>query len=320
VSSRGSAFLRIGGSILILGMLFLFLPFGDLLAALRRVPAVLWPLAIGSYLIAHFLGVMKWRMLTNASGAGLSFATALRAYYWGLFGTTFLPSVVGGDVVKVAAAMRGAKSRTGLVLGSVIDRILDVIGFVAIAGVGAVLSPRSLDPESRRVFISGGLLLVLLAILGAGSFLVLRLRVFSFRIRRTLVKIRQALRAASTRPLALALAFLLGIALQLLLIVINYQLGIAMGIGIPLYVWLFVWPLAKIAGLLPVTQGGIGVREAALAILLAPFGVAGAAAVAAGLAFQGVVIGGGLLAGLIVLTLGRYMRTPKLAPELRGVT
>jgi len=85
-------------------------------------------------------------------------------------------------------------------------------------------------------------------------------------------------------------------------------------------VWLFLWPLATIAGLLPLTQGGIGVREAALAILLAPFGVAGAAAVAAGLAFQGVVIGGGLLAGLIVLTLGRYMRTPKLAPELRGVT
>src|SRR5688500_19428913 len=97
-------------------MLFLFLPFGDLIAALRRVPTVIWPLAIGSYLVAHFLGVMKWRMLTNSSGAGLSFGAALRAYYWGLFGTTFLPSVIGGDVVKIAFAMRGANSSTGLVV------------------------------------------------------------------------------------------------------------------------------------------------------------------------------------------------------------
>jgi len=34
---------------------------------------------------------------------------------------------------------------------------------------------------------------------------------------------------------------------------------------VPLYVWLFAWPLGRISVLLPVTQGGIGVREAALA-------------------------------------------------------
>jgi glycosyltransferase 2 family protein len=35
---------------------------------------------------------------------------------------------------------------------------------------------------------------------------------------------------------------------------------------------LFAWPLAKIAAVVPITQGGIGVREAALVVLLAPFG------------------------------------------------
>ena len=73
------------------------------------------------------------------------------------------------------------------------------------------------------------------------------------------------------------------------------------GIDIGLHVWFFVWPLAKLSGLLPVTQGGIGVREAAQAVLFAPFGVAAVHAVATGLVFEVVIIAGGLIAGGIAL-------------------
>ena len=51
----------------------------------------------------------KWRLLVNAAGGGLSFRTAARAYYMGLFGNTFLPSIVGGDVVRAGVALRAAK-------------------------------------------------------------------------------------------------------------------------------------------------------------------------------------------------------------------
>jgi uncharacterized membrane protein YbhN (UPF0104 family) len=78
-----------------------------------------------------------------------------------------------------------------------------------------------------------------------------------------------------------------------------------MGIDIPLYVWMFVWPLAKIAGLTPLTQGGIGVREAAQAALFLPFGVTAVQAFATGLAFEAVIISGGLLSGGIALGLRR---------------
>jgi uncharacterized membrane protein YbhN (UPF0104 family) len=92
-----------------------------------------------------------------------------------------------------------------------------------------------------------------------------------------------------------------------------------MGIDIPLYVWLFVWPLAKIAGLVPITQGGLGVREAALAVLFAPFGVVAATAVAAGLAFQAVVISGGFVAGATVMIL-RRSGNREIAPGFRSAT
>ena len=112
-------------------------------------------------------------------------------------------------------------------------------------------------------------------------------------------------------------AFSLGLALQSVLILLNWELGRLMGIEIPLYVWFFVWPLAKIAGLLPLTQGGIGVREAAQAALFAPFGVTAVQAVATGLVFEVVIITGGILSGVIAIV-ARSSRFGK--PAQAGLT
>ena len=93
-------------------------------------------------------------------------------------------------------------------------------------------------------------------------------------------------------------------AVQSSLVALNWWLGLRCGIDIAFQAWLFAWPMAKISALLPVTQGGIGVREAALAALLAPFGVPAVLAVAAGLVFQGVIISGGLIGGALSYLLG----------------
>ena len=152
---------RIAMSAAMLSFLFWVLPFHEIRAALGSIPAVAFPVAIASYMLLHLIGIAKWRMLVNVTGAGLPFRDALRAYYWGLFGNTFLPSIVGGDVVRMGMAMRSARSKTGLVLGSVVDRTLDIFGLAFVAGIGALLSPRALDPQSRRVLL--GVLAVCLA-------------------------------------------------------------------------------------------------------------------------------------------------------------
>jgi uncharacterized membrane protein YbhN (UPF0104 family) len=102
----------------------------------------------------------------------------------------------------------------------------------------------------------------------------------------------------------MAAALALGMLLQSLLVVLNSMLGDAVGIHISIVVWLFVWPLAKIAAVVPLTQNGIGVREAAIVALFQPFRVSAAQAMATGLVFTGVVIAGGLLSGALALMLG----------------
>ena len=304
-----------------LAILFTVLPFDEMRAAIGSVPWAVWPAAIAIYMCLHLIGVAKWRLLVNVAGAGLPFRRAARAYYWGLFGNTFLPSIVGGDVVRMGMAMREARSRSGLVLGSMIGLFLDIIGLALVAGVGAWLSPLALDARSRQVFLGVVALLTVAGVAGVVTLAFFPARRLPFKVRRKLVRVRQAVRATTGNAWALGVALLLGALLQSLLVVLNSGLGRVTGIDTPLYVWFFFLPLAKISGLLPITQGGIGVREAAQAALFAPFGVSAVKAVATGLVFEVVIIVGGLVGGAIAFLSGaRYTPGGVETPARRHAT
>jgi uncharacterized membrane protein YbhN (UPF0104 family) len=296
---------RLGGSALILALLLTFLPFGQVWSAIKRIPPSLSLGLLFVYLALHLIGVVKWRMLINVAGAGLSFRQAVRSYYGGLFGNVFLPSLVGGDVVRGAMAFPASRSKAAVVLGSLIDRTQDVIGLGAIAATGALLSPRSLDPQSRRVFLAFGFVV---AIVCAGTLVVLLtlpVRKFPFKVRRIMVKLRRAGRSMVGRWDHVLMCFGLGVILQASQVGLNCWLGVACGLHIAFGVWLFAWPLAKISALLPVTQGGIGVREVALVALLLPFGAPSVLTAAAGLVFEAITTIGGLLAGIVAFFVGR---------------
>ena len=298
------------GSAVILALLLTALPFGDIREAFGRVSLATWIAAIAVYLAMHLLGIIKWRSVVNAANADLPFRAAAQAYYMGLFGNTFLPSLVGGDIVRAGVAMRAVRSKSGLILGSVVDRLQDVVGLAVVAGLGALSSPRALDEESRRVFLALGVAVVIAGAVGVAALVLTPVRRFPWKVRRRLVQVRTAIRATAAQPGTLVSALVLGMLLQGLLATLNWWLGLKIGIDVPFYVWMFVWPLAKIAAMLPLTQNGIGVREAAFVALCAPFGIGASQAVAASLVFQVVVALGGLTGGLIGWLLARRPMRP----------
>jgi uncharacterized membrane protein YbhN (UPF0104 family) len=109
-----------------------------------------------------------------------------------------------------------------------------------------------------------------------------------------------------SRPTVLIAGWLTGTFIQFAFLVLAALLAISCGLVLPLRAWLFAWPLAKLAAILPLTQGGIGIREAALVALLAPFGAPGTLVLAAGLVWEGIIIVGGLLAGVFALILRQF--------------
>jgi uncharacterized membrane protein YbhN (UPF0104 family) len=296
---------RFGGSALILALLLTCLPFHQVWFAIERIPPSLSLGLLIVWMFLHLLGVVKWRMLVNVAGADLSFAHAVRCYYGGLFGNVFLPSLVGGDVVRGAMAFPVARSKAAIVMGSLIDRTQDVIGLGAIAGMGALLLPSALNPQSRKVFLVFAGALAFIGLVTVGILFTLPVKKFPFRVRRGMAKLRHAGHSMVGHWGRVLFCLGLGIVLQVSQIALNCWLGIACGMHVSFGVWLFAWPLAKISALLPLTQGGIGVREAALVALLIPFGVPAVLTAAAGLVFEAITTVGGLLAGIVAIVVGR---------------
>ncbi len=311
--------LRIAASAAVLAILFHFLPLAPLRDGLRRVPLGLFALTVAAYLGAHAIGVTKWHGMVNATGARLDLATAAQCYAGGLFGTLFLPSIIGGDIVRLAIGLRRSTRPSAVLIGNVADRLVDIAALGSLAILGGFLVPAVLPQMWRGDFfrgvawVAGFFFLVVLF-----SYLARRtepLRGTPIRWRRRMVRMRQALRALAQRPGTVALAWLLGMVVQGSFILLTIVLARACGLELPLHVWLFAWPLAKLAALLPVTQGGIGVREAALVGLLTPFGATPSLVLAAGLVWEGVIICGGVAAGLVSVFLRRAATSSPAKPR-----
>jgi uncharacterized protein (TIRG00374 family) len=300
--------LRWAAALVVVGVLLHFLPLRLLRAALAQVPAWRFLLILLGYVLAHALGVTKWRIVVNAAGAQLDFATSAQCYTGGLFGTLFLPSIIGGDVVRLAVGLRRSPRPAAVLTGNVVDRFLDMTAQAALVALGLGLLPGSL-PEGWEATGHDVLLIAAVAVVVfAGAAYVLRKRLLagrSVRFRRRLARLQSAVSSVSKKPGILVVGWWLGTFIQFSFLVLTAQLAVYCGLALPLRVWLFAWPLAKLAALLPLTQGGIGVREAALVALLTPFGAPGHLVVAAGLLWEGVVIAGGLLAGATAFVLSR---------------
>jgi glycosyltransferase 2 family protein len=293
--------LQYGASALVFYILFRFLPAHQVWDTLGLLSKQLWALAILGYLAAHVIGAAKYRLVLNMGGAGLSVRNAARCYFAGLFGSLFLPSLIGGDILRIAMALRVGRSKAAVLMGSFVDRISDFTALVLLAAAGALLVPGGLSGRNRHIFILVIAAVAVAGVLVAAFVALFPVRTLSFRLRRKLVRLRGAGREILRQPRTMLKALSMSVAVQLTFITLNVMLAVACGLNLPFRVWLFAWPLAKLSAAVPITQAGIGVREAATAALLLPFGAPATLSVATGLAWDVVVVGGAIAGGLFAL-------------------
>ena len=310
--------LRWAAALVVLGLLLHFLPVAPLRAAIARVPVSIFFVVLLGYLLAHCIGVLKWRMVVNAAGAELDFLTSAQCYAGGLFGTLFLPSIVGGDVVRLAVGLRRSPRPAAVLTGNLVDRCLDVAAQGGLVLLGLLLAPElDLVPDELEGKLESALIVAAAALIVLlGVMFRLRKKILagrSVRFRRRLARLRHALRSVSKRPGVLVLGWLLGTGIQTSFLLLTALLAEYCGLKLPLSGWLFAWPLAKLVAVLPLTQGGIGLREAALVALLSPLGAPGPLVLAAGLVWEAVVIAGGLIAGAVALALRRRGERPAVS-------
>lgn len=311
-------------SVALLALLFAVLPWEAIREALGRLPPTAWIGVLAGFLAGHALGILKWRGFVNAGRPDLSGRDATLCYAAGLFANLCLPSIVGGDLLRMGLAGRLTGRTEAAIWGGVLDRVTDTLALAALVAVGGVLSGSALSGWAPRVILIVGLATLGAAVVGVGMSFRRPLRQWPHRIRRPLGRSLVSLRRLRREPAIAIRGFLLALAIQAGFVVLNAWLGQVVGIDVPLAVWFLAWPLAKIVALVPISLGGLAVREAGLAALLLPFGVPAARAVVCSLLWQTVLIVGGLLGGVVWLVLSRIrhlplaLRAPAPSPAKHG--
>jgi hypothetical protein len=287
----------------VLGFLAWWLPVAVVLDAIGRVPGTVWAVVVCGFLVAHVVSAFKWRLLIDAAGVPIAPLEALRAHAVGLFANLCLPSVIGGDLVRAGLVVRDHGRLEAVTLGSVADRLNDTVALVLIAGVAAWVVPELPDADVAKVLASVAVLLPAGVAVGVVTIRGFPRGRLPQRLQAVAERLGQGLDSLLGVPRVTLRAFSLSIAIQCSFVGLNVVLAQEMGIAAPVSVWFLVWPLAKLVALAPISLGGIGVREVALAGLMAPFGIDAAVAVAQSVSWEVVLIGAGLIAGMVAMVL-----------------
>ena len=296
-----SPLVRVILSLSVLGILFTVLPVSDLWKTMRQVPVWLWGLAILSLISGHVVGAMKWRLLLSTSSRTFPVRDALRCYFAGLFANLFLPSMTGGDIVRAGLAIRAHHEKEAVIVGSITDRMLDTSALVLIVLSGSALLPAVVSAGVYRVVVPIVVVMTCSVLLGVVLVVAPTPGKMPKAVENGAQRCRRVLEEFIKNPRRIVTALGAAILMQLWFIALSYVLASKIGISLSFAAWLIIWPLSKLSAMLPISIGGLGVREVALAGLLSPFRVVAASAVALGLLWESLIIALGGFGGVFYL-------------------
>jgi uncharacterized membrane protein YbhN (UPF0104 family) len=239
--------------------------------------------AMGLFALSTVLGAVQWTLILRHAGITVPWTRLHQVYWVGLFCNNFLPSNVGGDIVKVADVAVASGRLTRTLAGTLLDRLLGLAALVSLAFVaGAWLGGRS--PAGIPWWLLATIGVPVVGVSGAllsgrmGRFLVRSLRRMHLsgpgaRVESLVLEL-QAYRSAPLFVLQLA-----GIALvvQTLRVLTHVLVAASMGISteLPVVLDLFVLvPILGIAVVLPISLNGLGVRELVATRLMPQVGIA----------------------------------------------
>ena len=291
--------IRIAGTLLALGIVFQFIPLGEVWAHVKAMPPLVWFGVFAAFLLGHAFAAAKWRWMI---GGQVSYPRALKAHFAGLAANLALPGVAGGDLVRAGMLMKSSDTKTHIALGSLIDRLVDVAMLVVLSAIGAIWLGSQAGVSALGLSIAAALLIAtgLTALLFLGPIArTLKARAPSGKLRRLIHSTAEALEDMSTRRGLLLFCAGLSLAIQAGFAFLTATLATNLGTDAPLAAWFFAWPLAKLIATLPISLGGLGVREASLSGLMVPLGIASAGVIAAGLVWQTILWAAGALGALI---------------------
>jgi uncharacterized membrane protein YbhN (UPF0104 family) len=282
---------RIAVSAAVLAVLIPRVDFGSILPH-DGTGSVAWLVAgLGVMLAGVMLATLRWQRVLGGLDHPTALPPLLSYGLAGMFVSSFLPSTVGGDVVRVVRLSAANGDAPESFASVVLDRLTGFVVLPFITLIALVTHPEllHLGTASRLALVmSGGTLLALVGLLAlalsprlggrlAGKPSWLR---FVGAVHVGLDRLRH-------RPGAISSVLGVALAYQLAMVLAAWVAARALGIELGWAPAMAFIPVVAAAQVLPLSVGGLGLREGALVLVLAPLGVETTQAVALGLLLYG---------------------------------
>ncbi len=248
------------------------------------------------FFFINILILLRWDILVRALKLDMPFWTIAKWFFIGLFCNLFLPTSVGGDVVKTIGLSRQAKQKPKVFASVVLDRLCGFAGIVIVAAVMFVVGYRQIPDRAVGLSIIAMTLfsLTITAVLFSHRIYSFCCRLFDRwpKFKKSIMDVHYdivLMKGKVSRGIA---AILLSCVAQVLAAYACYVVAKALHQDVDFFYFLIFSPLVCVATALP-SIGGLGVREMGWVYLLSKVGVA-----------QGVAVGISLINFLFMVLVG----------------
>lgn len=289
--------IKIGVSV---GLLYVLLSRVDLarLWATARTASPGWlTVALALYGLMVLVSAWRWGILLHAQRIVAPLWALVQSYLGAVFFNNFLPSNIGGDVIRIRDTAAAAGSKTVATTIVLVDRGIGLLGLVFVAALGASMTAQS-SPTIGPL--GPGLLWLVLGVgLSAAVPMVLRpqllntllaplKRLHQEWVEERISRLVSALARFREVPTALGLGFVGAIAVQGVMVAFYAAIAYALRIPISTGHLAVVVPLSFVVQMAPVSVNGLGVREATFSLYFSRIGLPLESALA--LSFLGAVL------------------------------
>jgi len=282
----------------------------DLSDVWERILSVnpLWILASLICLAAGYaLCGLRWAWMAQGLGIQVSRRRKVKLYFLGMFASLFLPSTIGGDVVRgVLLAKTEGRSGVGVAAGAsvVLDRVNGMIALLLLLTLCMLFFDWSLLWWVTWLAVVGAVWGGMLLYPLVDRYLVSRLpeRLSRFK---ALPLTQSAFKRMWWRSLPISFLF------QILIVQAHFCLGVAVGLEMSWPAFAVMVGLVALMAILPISLNGFGVREAGYVSFAVYFGANGDAATAMAALWIIVLAAASLPGGWVLWQLGGIRKNLK---------
>jgi uncharacterized membrane protein YbhN (UPF0104 family) len=273
--------IKISVSIILLWLLFSRIEIGRLWAIARHASIRWLAAAVALFFVNVLAATWRWHLLLRAQHVDVRGQTLLGSFLVANFFNNFLPSNIGGDVIRISDTARPAGSKTLATTVVLVDRSLGLLGLVLVAALGATVAGSTHQPAGPiwPAWLWFGFLLVatasapaLLSPSGVGRLLQPLTVIHPEWVAERIDTITAVLGRFRERPGTLAGCFGGAIFVQATLIVFYFVVAYALHLNVSMWDLTVVVPVSLVVQMLPVSISGFGVREAAFSFYFTRIG------------------------------------------------